>query len=390
MRRYSSYQLIVLGNDNKFHNLVMETLHARLEELGLLRDMLEIIDSNGFADNYRANSPVVAIYYGGILHDDLAIIDRLKIDASLILPVCQNLSTFAQEIPENLRSINGVKLESEVDIDSFVNNILEGFSLLRLSRRLFISYKRNESRAAAIQLFEKLEEAGFDVFLDTHSIRKGDSFQEELWHRLVDTDVVVLLNTPGFLTSQWTTEELAKANSMSIGILQLIWPENTAERSAELSIPIYLKDDDFVPRSFNETTGVLTEHAVISVVQQVERLRARSLAARQDNIITEFIKSAASHAKNATLQREKYVTIVARSGKVFVIIPTIGVPHAFSYHQSEELIKMIKSQDVEKIFLLYDHRNIREKWQQHLSWLDEYLPVGSIKITEIDDWLNKI
>jgi hypothetical protein len=51
---------------------------------------------------------------------------------------------------------------------------------------------------------------------------------------------------------------------------------------------------------------------------------------------------------------------------------------------------MIKSQDVEKIFLLYDHRNIREKWQQHLSWLDEYLPVGSIKITEIDDWLNKI
>jgi hypothetical protein len=66
------------------------------------------------------------------------------------------------------------------------------------------------------------------------------------------------------------------------------------------------------------------------------------------------------------------------------------VPQAFTYNQSEELVARIKSKKVREAFLLYDHRNIREKWLTHLSWLDNYLPIKTVKIVEAEAWLKKI
>ena len=107
------------------------------------------------------------------------------------------------------------------DWDRVASVLLEGLGLLRKSRRLFISYRRVETQGVAIQLYEQLDASGFDVFLDTHSLRPGEPFQEVVWHRLADTDVVVLLDSPGFLASRWTEEELARANSTNLQILQL-------------------------------------------------------------------------------------------------------------------------------------------------------------------------
>ena len=221
---------------------------------------------------------------------------------------------------------------------------------LRISRRIFISYKRDESSPVAIQLFEQLEKSGFDVFLDTHSVRPSEPFQDELWHRLADTDVVVLLNTPGFLKSNWTTQELAKANAMSIGILQLIWPSHKMERDAELSIPLYLTDDDFGNPKFKDEKSYLTDGIISKIVSQVESLRSRCLASRQDNLISEFISYANKLGKNASLQPERFITVKTSSGNEIEIIPTVGVPQAFTYNQSEELINKIASKKLPKYF----------------------------------------
>ena len=228
------------------------------------------------------------------------------------------------------------------------------------------------------------------MFFLTHSIRPGEPFQDELWHRMADTDVVVLLNTPGFLNSNWTTQELAKANSMSIGILQLIWPTHKLERDAELSIPFQLSDLDFGNKVFKEPTSYLKSETISKIINQVESLRARSLASRQDNIITEFIASSNRVGKKADLQSERFITIKRSDGKEFVIIPTVGVPQAFTYNQSEELVARIKSKNTVEAYLLFYHRNIREKWLKHLDWLDYYLPVKTIKIVKAEEWLKTI
>jgi len=119
-------------------------------------------------------------------------------------------------------------------------------------------------------------------------------------------------------------------------------------------------------------------------------LRARSLASRQDNIISEFIASSNNVGKKADLQSEKFITVKQTDGKELVIIPTVGIPQAFTYNQSEELVTRIKSKNVVGAYLLYDHRNIREKWLNHLAWLDNYLPIKSIKIVDAEKWLSKI
>ncbi|TDN93391.1 TIR domain-containing protein [Salegentibacter sp. 24] len=387
----AKYQLILLGSTNDFKQEVISVFLKHIQELGMNSDSVEIISEKNF-NRYRANFPVFCIYFGDTNsnYQNLDLIKQLLADSSLILPVVSNLKNLNSEIPEILRSINGFELNSKYDIEKLVSCTLEGLSLLRLSRRVFISYKRDESSSVAIQLYEKLEANGFDVFLDTHSVRPGEPFQDELWHRMADTDLVLLLNTSGFLKSEWTTKELAKANSMSIGIYQLIWPDHKQEREAELTIPMKLTTSDFIENGKINSRSILRDESLIKIVSQSESLRARSLASRQDNIISEFLSTANNLRKAACLQSEKFITLKNSDNEEVVIIPTVGVPQAFTYNQSEELISQIKNRNVEKAYILYDHRNIREKWINHLSWLDNYLPIKTIKIIEAEKWLKKI
>lgn len=94
--------------------------------------------------------------------------------------------------------MNGTLYISE-KVSAVVNCALESFRLLRKSRRVFISYKRSESTGVAQQLFDLLIRNGFDPFLDSYSIRPADNFQEELLHRMTDSDVLIQLYTPEFL-----------------------------------------------------------------------------------------------------------------------------------------------------------------------------------------------
>lgn len=381
----TKYQLIKLGADNPLLNDVLATFYHHIDELGLPRNSILEIDESNFKLEYKGNAPTFCLYFGSKLgtFKNLDLIETLINDANLILPISSDLAEFNLQIPTKIRNINGYELKNQNDIEGLVSCILEGLSLLRLSRRIFISYRREESTSIAIQLYEQLEKNGFDVFLDTHSVRPGEPFQEELWHRLADTDVVVLLNTIGFLSSEWTTQELAKANSMSIGITQLIWPNHILERVAELSLPIQLEYGDF-------ENGVLSSEKMKFIISQVESLRARSLAARHDNLITEFIASSKKVGKKVVLQSEKIITLQNREGEELVVIPTVGVPQAFTYNQSQELVKRIKLHHVKSAYLLFDHRNIREKWINHLEWLDSYLPVKTIKIVNAEEWLRTI
>lgn len=388
----TKYQLIKIGADNSFYSEILEAFYRHTTELGLKKECIIEIEENNFSAEYIANAPTFCLYFGSTSGNfqNQDILNKLLEDATLILPVVSDLTKFTQQIPKELRNINGFQLATKDDIERLVSSILEGLSLLRLSRRLFISYKRDESTSVAIQLFEQLEKNGFDVFLDTHSIRPSEPFQEELWHRMADTDVVVMLNTPNFMKSQWTTEELAKASALSIGVVQLVFPNHKLEREAELSIPYQLQETDFGNAKYTDSKSYLTDETVQKVVSLAESLRARSLGARQDNLISEFISFAQKQKVKVQLQPEKFITVTKKDDTEIIIIPTVGIPQAFTYHQKEELIKRIKNNGKEVIYILYDHINIRERWLKHLDWLDNYLPIKTIKLLNSEQWLQKL
>lgn len=383
------YQLILLGSFDGTENEISDLFLKRLEELKLQTNFYEIVYSRDFEDLYKGNQPTYIIYFGSQSGNfqDLDKIERLLNEGNMILPIFHN--SFTAEIPEMLGNQNGLRYTAN-EKDKIVNLILESFGKLRNTRKVFISYRRDQSTSVAIQLYEALERNNFDVFLDTHSIKQGEPFQDELWHRMTDCDVIVLLNTEGFLERKWCKEEIAEASAKQIGVLQVVWPNHTLEKMAEVCVPINLKSEDFLDSNFTDKdTSKLTQEIVLQIVLQAESLRARNLASRQDSLITNFLNIAKKYGKAMTVQPQRFITENINVNKRRIFIPSVGIPQSTDYNQSSELKKEIQEYSVEEVYLIYDNVRIREKWLKHLDYLNKWLDVKTIKKQEFEVWLSK-
>lgn len=377
------YQIIFLGTITSLKDELIKLFFLKIEELKLQKDFYKVL-SNTTIDEYIGNQPTFVIYFGNPngKHEDLKIVEKLLNQGNIILPIF--FDSFKKEIPKVLSNQNGIQF-FDYQKDKIVDLILESFGKLRSSRKVFISYKRDESKSIAIQLYEALEKNNFDVFLDTHSIKQGEPFQDELWHRMTDCDVILLLNTKGFLESEWCEKEIAQASVTQIGVIQAVWPNHKLERMAEVCFPYQLSESDFKDEKLME----LNEETVNALVQQVESMRARNLASRQDSLITNFLNSARKHRKSVTIQPERFITEELGKNKRRIFIPSVGIPKSFDCNTSSELKKEIKEYSVEEVYLIYDDVRIREKWIKHLNYLNEYLDVKTIKKQEFDSWLGE-
>jgi len=383
------YQLILLGDNEALFDKIIVSLSSRFDELKLIGNLLKIITVDNITE-YSGGQPAYVIYSGNKNNLDtgtLEILKKQKLDGNTILPIFIN--SFDDEIPDELKNQNGLPFDN--NINRICNIVLEGFELLRKNRKIFISYKRSESSNVAIQLYEALERNNFDVFLDTHSIDKGEEFQEELWHRMTDCDVILMLNTKDFLESEWCGYELEKAHLKRIGIVHLIWPDNDFQNFAQLAHSIQLKNGDFDKPLFSDLTkGRLEIEKVKETIDLIESVRARNLAARQDAIITEFIEAANYNNIEVNLQFSRYITENLSNGKRRVYIPTIGVPQSINCFNSEKLIKKIEKGEIDSIHLIYDEMSIRDYWLEHLEWLNEHLKVQTIKKLNFNKWFSKL
>lgn len=383
------YQIIFLGTINSITAEVTALFYERLKELNLNEDFYKVINASQVAKEYMGNQPAFVLYFGNPdgNFEDVNIVQTLLNEGNIVLPIFYD--SFKKEVPSVLSNQNGLKYEPHQQ-DKIVNLILESFGKLRNTRKVFISYKRDESSSVAIQLYEALEKNNFDVFLDTHSIKQGEPFQDELWHRMTDCDVIVLLNTPKFLESEWCEKEIAEAGVKQIGVLQLVWPNNSLSRMAEVCFPQQLAPVDFENGIYNnKDTSKLTTSVLNSIVQKVESIRARNLAARQDNLITDFLSIARKNGKVVAIQPERFITEELPKNKRRIFIPSVGIPQSTDYNQSSELKKEIKEYAVDEVYLIYDNVRIREKWLKHLEYLNAYLDVKTLKKQEFDLWLQK-
>lgn len=335
-----------------------------------------------------APSPVLSIH-------DTDRLDQLLTDGSLIIPVVADTSAFKTFVPSPIAHLNGISVgECGNDFERLAARVLEGLGLLRERRRLFISYRRVETSGVAAQLYEALDAAGFDVFLDTHGVlRPGEPFQDVLWHRLADTDVAILLDSPGFLASRWTEEELARANTSNIQILQVLWPAQTEGAAAAFSTFDPLVAGDF---EGTETLGPgarLRDGCVTSMVDKVEGLRARAIGARHSFLVREFLLEArrAGLQVRTTLER---TLIVSAPGGDCLVQPAIGVPDAEGYEGLEALHERDKT--IGRTYstppiLLYDQKGIRAKWIKHLDWLNGNLACArSLSLADAQRWLGDL
>lgn len=372
------YQLVLIGENEELFKSLQLQLQKSFDELKIVVDLLKIIREDNI-EEYSGGQPAFVIYAGhknDFTNNQKEIIEKQKLDGNIILPVFDK--SFTNEIPDFLSNQNGVTFND--NIVKISNIILEGFELLRKNRKLFISYKRSESSNIAIQLYEFLEKNNFDVFIDTHSIDKGEEFQEELWHRMTDCDLILMLNTKEFLKSDWCKQELDKAHVKRIGIVHLLWPDCDFEDFAHLAFSLKLQDSNFDKPLFSDLTkGRLKKDILPEILNLVESSRARNLASRQDALITDFTQAANDNKQEVNLQYSRYITQELENGKLKIYIPTIGIPQSINCHNSQKLIEKIESKKIESITLIYDEMSIRNYWLEHLDWLNNYLEIKTLK-----------
>jgi hypothetical protein len=387
----TSYQIFLsaTGADSRLKTL-HKTILLRLQDLGVEASAVSFLNEETVPSR-DPKAPTVGTFLSTTKNPTSrkSIVELVR-SGLMIVPVVENLGEFNDFVFDELREINGMEFRSDdPDMERVAGVLLEGLSLVRKSRRLFISYKRSETQSVAIQLYEALDHNGFDVFLDTLSIRPGEQFQDVLWHRLADTDVIVLLDSPEFLASRWTSAELARANSTNIQILQLVWPCSRLEASAAFSRAIPLEDSDFRTCSLGADAR-LKDTVVQKVVVETESLRARALAARHSYLVEEFCAEARQLGLRPYVQPERFITVESKSGKFVAAVPTVGVPDAVRYHEIEAQLDRHPRQHSE-VILLYDDRGIREKWLKHLSWLDrQKLRVRSMQVAQCAAWLRDL
>lgn len=400
------YQLVILGHEgslqvNECATRLMTAVGHAFDKLGVNPKKFLVGLLPGSATDINNKMPAVGVFFGFSTSPLLSSTDAKRLatllsDGALVIPVVENITGFTAMVTPEVASLNGFSLrDCGADFERLAARILEGFGLLREKRRLFISYRRVELSGLAAQLYEALDAGGFDVFLDTQGgIRPGEPFQEILWHRLADTDVAVLLDTPGFLASRWTEEELARANTSNIQLLQVLWPGQTEGATAAFSSFHPLSNDSFMGPDTLGPAALLKDAVVSEIVDEVEGLRARAFGARHAFLVREFAIEARNEGMQVLTTLERNLVLSAPSGHRVLVMPAIGIPDAERYETLGRLHK--RDLDEGKTYahmpvLLYDQTGIRSRWLQHLRWLNDNIAcVRSISIVDAKKWLSDL
>lgn len=159
------YQIVWLNSHDRAK---VSSLTAALEEgvrdLGISpQSFLLVLDS---ADDIDRRLPAVGVWFGGPgTAQDLERLSQLLEEACTVFPVVNDLADFNRRVPEALRPVNGFEWQS--DPTRLAAEILGALGLTREQRSAFISYRRTDSRGAAVQLFHRLSDCGYRAFLDT-------------------------------------------------------------------------------------------------------------------------------------------------------------------------------------------------------------------------------
>lgn len=357
------YQLILLG-EVPDENKLVEILNDEFEKLGVDKSFLKILSHK---IEYEKRMPVFCLYFGCKNGGEESLAERLIENGVSVLPVIKNAPAARTDLKSScLKKINAAFLcQGLGNVASFV---MSGFGLIRKRRKVFISYKRSESRKVAVQLYEKLSESGFEVFLDTHSIQKGLDFQEDLYHQLMDCDVVVLLNSKNFFESEWTCLEFQKANSMSLGIVQVMWPSVERSDNCLLTEAVFLDEESFT----SQKKISIRSKKIKQIVSAVEVMRIRSFASRKNMIISNMLEIAKCKNEKIVFVGESVYKNVSR-GELY--IPEMGFPQSESFDYARKFQKG-------KCIVVYDPTNVKKSWLEYLNWVNKSLSIKTRPINE--------
>lgn len=375
----SVYELAILGDPSVAERQALSGTIARMVgDFGLTVGAEVILHDGTTVGGRDKHAAFAAAYFGGPDQADREAAREVGRSSVPIIPTVGPLGEFSAHVPDFLHGSNGLRRRrDDPELTELAVALLECVGLLRRQRRVFVSYRRIESRTAAMQLHDLLTARGFDVFLDTHDIRPGEPFQEVLWHRLCDSDVMVMLDTPTYFEAKWTRQEIGRARAKEIHVLRVVWPEHKPSKFTDLAETIYLNRADLAGAD-----GPIIEKTADNIVLAVEGLRSRSIASRYMSITGRL--RAEVEKIGATIEgigAHRAISVRLLDDRKIWAYPVVGVPTAELMNDVAEKAK--RADQRETPVLVYDHIGIRDHWTAHLKWLDENIrTVRALRVLE--------
>lgn len=411
-KSHCTYQLVLLGpNVSGFERLHRKKLEEAVIDLGLNPEShLKVISEDQF-DQLDQRVSLVGLWYGGTKAiknhaDHEAMLGTLLQCGATVIPLVEDLNQFSQHIPSTLKSLrrnNAIRWDDE----RVVPDVLKYFGLTRRQRQAFVSYKRTDSEQVAKQVAHTLFDRGYQVFLDTASVERGARFQDVLHDRLADTDLVVLLDSPNALKSEWVHEELNLVHQLGLGVLQLFWtvPDPQAPagvrfqatKGTELSterFPLeavhFVKPDEMLGEGATLTPATLTEIANLA-----ERARIRSLGSRRNRVISAVRAELTRGGHDMRLVPPGLVTIIRKGKEIATAYVVAGLPDALLINEHEERIadgrerREMRSRDFTLYRIVYDGLGILSDRLSHLAWLNDRVRLKTISTQRLHKWIAR-
>jgi len=356
------YELALMGDptDDQADALVKE-IEPALSAFGLQLgvDVGLDIRPRTFAPSNRTSA--AAAFFGSEVASAMDVSPLLS-RAMPVLPVVSSLARVRAELPAQLWPINSLEYGA-AGARRVASALLECAGLLPRQRRIFLSYRRDEARQAALQLFDALSARLFDVFLDTHAIAPAEDFQSALWHRLCDADVLLMLDTPTYFESRWTSAEFARALAKGVVILRVQWPDMTPSIRTATTGRAELLDTEV-----DASTGRLADSAIERICTQVEAARSEGIAVRHVNMVGRIRNEIETiGGRLHGIGPHKAVYLQLPDGRDVVAYPTIGVPTSVTLHDATTHAGNSRPA------VVYDHVGLLPSWVKHIDWLGEHV-----------------
>lgn len=298
-------------------------------------------------------------------------LDELLARGIPILPVISDPGQPHAGLPHALHAFHCLQYQAG-DIQPIATALLESVGLLQKQRRVFISYLRTEAREAALQLIDTLTARHFDVFLDTNGTAPAPDFRPLLWHRLCDSDVLLMLDTPHYFNSRWTSAEFGRALAKGISVLRVGWPSFTPSIKATTASQLQLAAEEIDPVS-----GKLQTEALERICSKIEEARSQSHAVRSVNLISNIrIAALQSGAQLLGVGANKAMYIQMQDGRIVTAYPTVGVP------ASKTLQEIATYTPRHPAAVIYDVVGLHADHVAHLQWLDTFQSTRCISVSD--------
>lgn len=323
--------------------------------------------------------PSAVVYFAGATADlsptQVTNLHELLQRGVPVIPVVSGSNQSA--VPDLLKALHSLDY-AKGEAQQLAIALLACIGLLQQYRRVFISYRQDEANEAAYQLYKALSALQFDVYLDTDIAAAEAKLPVEdmaalSWHKLYDSDVLLMLDTPGYFDSRWSSAEFGRVLAKGISILRVDWPGATPSRRSSIANVSKLSNEDIDLQS-----GQIADPAVTAICAKLEEVRSQNHAVRAVNIISSIrIAIQKVGGKMLGVSANKAVHLQLPDGKRLTVYPTVGVPTPLTLEDA------ISHAQGEPVAVVYDPVGLNQKNVKHLQWLEELIPSSQwIKATE--------